>query len=54
MLFFLPKKIIIPEHVNRDIQVASFSLMYLVAPNTGFFGDKVVKSILHLRVCWNE
>lgn len=28
--------------------------MYLVAPDTGFFGDKVIKSILHLWICWNE
>lgn len=29
-------------------------LMYLVTPDAGFFGNKVVESILHLWVCWNE
>lgn len=28
--------------------------MYLVAPDAGFFGNKVVKSILHFWICWNE
>lgn len=30
------------------------SHIYLVAPDTGFFGNKVVQSILHFRICWNE
>lgn len=52
MLFYSSNTIIIPGLVNRDVR--SSSLMYLVAPDTGFFGDKVIKSILHLRICWNE
>lgn len=27
---------------------------YLVAPDAGFFGNKVVESILHLRISWNQ
>ena len=30
------------------------SLKYLVAPDTGFFGNKVVESILHFWVCWDQ
>lgn len=28
--------------------------MYLVAPDTGFFGNKIVESILHFWICWNQ
>lgn len=28
--------------------------IYLVAPHAGFFGNEIVKSILHFRISWNE
>lgn len=29
-------------------------LTYLVAPDAGFFGNKVVESILHFWIRWNQ
>ena len=29
-------------------------VLYLVAPDAGLFGDKVVQSILHLWICRDE
>lgn len=42
-----------PRHRQLGFPVGG-SRIYLVAPHAGFFGNKIVKGVLHFGICRNE
>ena len=42
------------ETRNHKLCAKQDILRYLVAPDAGFFGNKVIESVLHFRICWYQ